>query len=133
MQRNIVLSIIVSGALIAGVIFFSADQSLSSAGGSVAEIPNVEIKDGVQYVTVSARGGYSPRTSTIQPDMPTKLIMKTNGTYDCSASLAIRSVGFQKILQPTGEEIIDLGTPKAGEKIQGTCSMGMYGFEIQAS
>lgn len=56
--------------------------------------------------------------------------MKTNGVYDCSSSLVIRSVGYRGNLPTTGETEIDLGTPKSGENIQGTCSMGMYSFTI---
>ena len=96
-------------------------------------IQSVEIKDGVQYVTINAKGGYSPQIVTAKAGIPTKLIVKTSGTYDCSASLVVRSAGFQKILQSTGEEIIDLGIPKSGEKIQGLCGMGMYNFQIKAS
>lgn len=62
--------------------------------------------------------------------MPTKLIVKTDGTFDCSASLVIRSVGFQKILPPTGETEIDIGTPKSGEPLVGVCGMGMYNFAV---
>ena len=71
--------------------------------------------------------------STAKAGIPTKLIVKTNGTYDCSASLAIRSIGYQKILTQTGEETIDIGTPKAGEPLQGVCGMGMYSFSINFS
>lgn len=53
---------------------------------------NVTIKDGVQYITVNAKGGYSPQSSYAKGGMPTKLIVKTDGTYDCSSSLVIRSV-----------------------------------------
>ena len=65
--------------------------------------------------------------------MPTKLIMKSNGAFDCSASLVIRSIGFQKILPQAGELEIDLGTPKTGEPIQGVCGMGMYSFLVNFS
>lgn len=134
MEKNIALSIIASAIIIGGAIFFMSNPSASDSGGSTtAEASNVEIRDGVQYVTVTARGGYSPRTSVVEPDIPTKLIAKTNGTYDCSASLSIREVGYQKILQPTGEEVIDLGTLKKGDKIQGVCGMGMYNFQIKSS
>ncbi len=126
MQKNTIISIIVSVALIGGTLYFVSDKSTSTGTPS----QNVEIRDGVQYVTVTAKGGYSPRTTQLKSGLPTKLVVKTDGTYDCSASLAIRSAGFQKILQPTGEEIIDLGTPKSGEKVQGVCSMGMYNFAI---
>lgn len=134
MEKNIALSIIASAIIIGGAIFFMSNPSASDSGGSTtAGASNVEIRDGVQYVTVTARGGYSPRTSVVEPDIPTKLIVKTNGTYDCSASLSIREVGYQKILQPTGEEVIDLGTLKKGYKIQGVCGMGMYNFQIKSS
>lgn len=132
MQKNTIISIIISIAIIGGTLYFVSEKPAVS-DSDVAQSQNVEIRDGIQYVTVSAQGGYSPRSSVIQPNLPTKLIVKTNGTYDCSASLVVRSVGFQKILQPTGEEVIDLGTPKSGEKIQGVCGMGMYNFQIKSS
>jgi len=132
MQKSTIISIAISVALIGGTLYVISDRS-ASTGGEVAQSQNVEIRDGVQYVTISAKGGYSPRITEIQGGMPTKLVVKTDGTYDCSASLVIRSVGFQKILQPTGEEIIDLGTPKSGEKVQGVCDMGMYNFVINFS
>lgn len=133
MQKNTIISIIISIAIIGGTLYFVSERPVSTENSEVAQSQNVEIRDGVQYVTVSAQGGYSPRMSSIQANLPTKLIVKTNGTYDCSASLVIRSAGFQKILQPTGEEVIDLGTPKSGEKIQGVCGMGMYNFQIKVS
>lgn len=132
MQKNTIISIIVSVVLIGGTLYFVSDRSTSS-GGEVLQSQNVEVRDGVQYVTIIAKSGYSPRVTEIKGGIPTKLVVKTDGTYDCSASLAVRSVGFQKILQPTGEEIIDLGTPKSGEKVQGVCSMGMYNFQIEVS
>lgn len=132
MQKNTIISIIISIALIGGTLYFISDKPTSS-GSEVAQSQNVEIRDGVQYVTVTAKGGYSPRVTEIKGGLPTKLVVKTDGTYDCSASLIVRSVGFQKILQPTGEEIIDLGTPKSGDKVQGVCGMGMYNFQIKVS
>lgn len=132
MQKNIIISIAISIALIGGTLYFISDRS-ASPSGDVAQSENIEIRDGVQYVTVTAQNGYLPRTSVIEPGIPTKLIVKTNGTYDCSASLIIREVGFQKILPPTGEEIIDLGIPKSGGAIQGICGMGMFNFTIETS
>ena len=122
---NKVVSVIITiGLLIAlGIVFWGGGEK-TPAGNNVA------IKDGVQYVTINARGGYSPRVSTAQADIPTKLIMKTNGTYDCSASLLVRSAEFQQILPQTGETEIDLGIPKAGVPVQGVCGMGMYSFQV---
>ena len=103
---------------------------VGSGGGKQASGNNVEIRDGVQYVTIEARGGYFPKVSVAQAGIPTKLIIQTNNTFDCSSALVIRSAGFQEILPQTGKTEIDLGTPKAGEPIQGVCGMGMYSFKI---
>lgn len=128
-MSKIVSIIITLGLIVAiGILFIGS----SKKGGSNAA-QSVEIKDGVQYVTIDAKGGYSPRVSNAKAGIPTKLIVKTNGTYDCSASLLIRSVGFQEILPQTGETEIDIGIPKAGEPFQGLCGMGMYSFEINFS
>ena len=102
-----------------------------TGGSSSKSVQNVEIKDGVQYVTVNAQGGYAPRVSEVKAGIPTKLIMKTKGTYDCSAALVIPAIGFRKILPPVGETEIDLGISKAGETLQGLCGMGMYSFQIK--
>jgi len=126
-----ILSIIISIALIGGMIYLVSDGS-NTSDDQVAQSQNVEIRDGVQYVTITARGGYTPSVTEIRGGIPTKLVVKTNSTYDCSASLVVRSAGFQKMLQPTGEEIIDLGIVKSGEKVQGVCGMGMYNFLVQA-
>ena len=63
--------------------------------------------------------------------MPTKLIMKTHNTYDCSSSLVIRSINYRAMLPATGDTEIDLGTPKLGDTIRGVCGMGMYSFALQ--
>ena len=91
---------------------------------------NSVVKDGIQYITITARGGYSPRSSTAKAGIPTKLVMKTNGTYDCSASLVIRSLNYRGMLPNTGDTTIDAGTPKAGDVLKGVCGMGMYNFMV---
>ena len=129
---NKTVSIIITVALIAGlgIVFLGGSKSKDSNTVSTQSAQNVEIRDGVQYVTIDAKGGYSPKVSVAKAGIPTKLIVKTNGTYDCSASLVIRSLGYQKILAQTGQDVVDLGTPKVGEPLQGVCGMGMYNFLI---
>ncbi len=127
---NKTASIIIAIALVIGIgiVFLGQPKNNSDTDGA-GSAQNVEIRDGVQYVTINARGGYSPRISSAQANIPTKLILKTNDTYDCSLALVIRSINYQKILPSTGEEIIDLGVPKNGT-LRGLCSMGMYNFAI---
>lgn len=132
-MKKIFLIIITLGLVIGiGILFLGKSQN-GPAAISTQTGQNVEIKDGIQYITITAKGGYSPETSTAKADIPTKLVIETNGTYDCSSSLIIRSIRYQKILPQTGTEIIDIGTPKAGIPLQGTCGMGMYNFVINFS
>jgi len=131
------LIIIIGGLILGiGIIFINGPKRnddtrvINSNSISVKNEQNIEIKDGIQYITIDAKGGYSPKVSSGKAGIPTKLIVKTNGTYDCSASLRINSIGFQKILPKTGEETVDLGIPKKGEPLRGVCGMGMYSFLI---
>ncbi len=128
MNKTASIIIIVALIISFGFMFFGKSKNGSDLTDSRLT-QNVEMKDGIQYVSINARGGYSPRNSTAEAGIPTKLIVRTNGTYDCSVALVIRSIGYQKTLPQTGEEIIDLGIPKVGI-LQGLCSMGMYGFKI---
>ena len=128
-MKKTVSIIIISAILIsAGILFYGEPKNNSDSVGDLST-QNVEIKNGVQYILVNAKAGYLPKKSVAQAGIPTKLIVKTNGTYDCSSSLSIRSIGYQKVLPQTGEEIIDLGTPQPG-MLQGLCSMGMYNFSV---
>lgn len=131
-NKTPLLIIIVGLAIGLGIIFIGGNKGNNTNTNNTIQgsTQNIEIKDGVQYITINAKGGYSPRISTAKADIPTKLIIKTNNTYDCSLALSIRTVGFQKILSKTGKEIIDLGTPQAGVPIRGVCGMGMYSFVI---
>ncbi|MDD5152575.1 MAG: cupredoxin domain-containing protein [Candidatus Pacebacteria bacterium] len=124
---SIIITLGLVGAL--GIVFLGSSKSNTGASDT-GTTQNTEIKDGVQYVTIDVKGGYSPRVATAKGGIPTKLIMKTDGTYDCSSSLAINSIGYRKILPQTGETEIDLGIPKAGEPLRGVCGMGMYSFVI---
>lgn len=123
-------AILTFGLIISIGIIFSGDREKGSRIAADVAGQNVEVRDGIQYVTIEAKGGYSPQISTAKAGIPTKLIFKTNGTYDCSSSLVIRSIGYRKVLSQTGEEVIDIGTPKEGIPLQGTCSMGMYSLSV---
>lgn len=115
------------------IFYFINDDStgvVTKKTDTMKTIENIEIKDGVQYITITAKGGYSPKISNAKANIPTKLIIKTNGTFDCSSSLIIRSVNYRNILPNTGEAVIDVGTPKSKDTLRGVCSMGMYNFLI---
>jgi plastocyanin domain-containing protein len=128
-MNKILPSIVIIGLAIGIAFIVVSPRTIETT--ATQEGQNVEIRDGVQYITIIAKGGYAPKISTAQAGIPTKVVIKTNGTYDCSSSLVIRSLGYQKVLPSTGEEVIDVGTPEAGFLLQGMCSMGMYSFSIR--
>jgi Cu+-exporting ATPase len=124
-MKLVTASIILSLLLILGAMFLSGGQKVEPAAN------NVSIVDGVQIVEIGARGGYSPRITVAKAGIPTIIRVSTNGTYDCSLAFVIPSMGIRKNLPMTGSEDFDIGTKTAGEVLKGTCSMGMYGFEIK--
>lgn len=133
---NKTVSIIITSAFVVGlgIIFVGGFKSKDNTSIVINQaVQNSVIKDGVQYITINAKSGYFPKVSMARAGIPTKLIVKTDGTYDCSASLAIHSIGYQKILPQTGETEIDIGSQKAGETLQGVCGMGMFSFQIKFS
>lgn len=121
--------IAVTVILVVLITFIFVGGSAKSGTSNFSE-ENSLIKDGVQYVTINVGAGYSPKISQAKAGIPTRLVMKTDGAYDCSSSLVIRSVNFQKILPQTGKTEIDIGVPKAGVPLEGVCSMGMYSFLV---
>ena len=135
-MKNVII-IIVTGLVIGfGIMYMSGKNSNntnivnSTNINQTNQSQNVEVKNGIQYITITARGGYSPRTTNAKAGISTKLVIVTNNTYDCSAALKISSIGYQKVLPQTGETTIDIGTPVAGTPLKATCSMGMYNFVV---
>lgn len=90
---------------------------------------NVSIVDGKQIIDVSVKGGYHPKVSTAKAGIPTVLRFNTNGSYDCSTTVRIPSMGISKSLPPSGSTDIDLGSPQVAT-LQGVCGMGMYSFQV---
>src|SRR3990167_5793832 len=116
MTKPILISIVVSVLLIGGA-FWLATQSGTAASGTAT------IVDGIQYVDISAKGGYSPRVVTATAGLPTVLRVQTSGTFDCSASLVIPKLSYQKFLQPSGTEEISIPSEQAQGTMQGLCSI----------
>ena len=128
MDKSIFVSVVVSGLLI-GVAFWFVSLSPNIDKNGVA-VPTATITDGKQIIDISAKGGYSPRKVVAKAGITTILRVSTKGTFDCSASLVIPKLSYQKFLQPSGTEDIAISAEQAQGTIQGLCSMGMYNFQI---
>lgn len=125
-MKVIVASIVIAGGIIFGAFMLAKNNSQPD---NPASVQNVTVVDGKQIIEIEARGGYSPRKSAAKAGVPTILRFKTSGTFDCSSSVRIPSLGVNKILPQSGTIDIDLGDQTSG-RLQGSCGMGMYPFEV---
>jgi Cu+-exporting ATPase len=127
-MKNTLIAVLIAGVLIGGALMLGNGKTTSQTEASIA---NVSVVNGKQIIAISAKGGYSPALTAARADMPTVIKMDTQGTFDCSSSLAIPSLGLNKILPPSGQTEIEIPPQKAGTTMQGLCAMGMYNFSIQ--
>ena len=126
-MKTVLPSILIAILLIWGATIASKNQTVQN---TETPINNVTIVDGTQIVELDAKGGYSPRRSVAQANIPTIIRFQTNGTFDCSSSVRIPSINISKILPSTGTEDINIG-PQPISIFKGSCGMGMYPFEIE--
>ncbi len=126
------ITVIVMGLFGIILMLNKGDTNSNTSSQAILETSdnNVSIKDGKQVIEILAKGGYSPKKSIAKSGIPTVIKFKTNGTYDCSSSVNLPSLKISKNLPGTGETEIDIGSQEAG-KLAGTCSMGMYFFEVE--
>jgi len=127
-MKSTITAVLIALVLIGGVFIFTKG-SPKTENGNIVSANNVTIKDGIQIIEIKAKGGYSPRTSTAKIGIPTILRFSTNGTFDCSSAMRISSLNISKNLPISGLTDIELSNPAAGT-LSGSCSMGMYPFEI---
>jgi plastocyanin domain-containing protein len=139
-KKNILLAIIGIG-VIGGLIAFTKNNSSdpkivyysNTNNNSIEPSPNVTTEGEKQIIEVTAKGGYSPKITNAKAGIPTILRVQTNSTFDCSAALRIKSIGYSKNLPATGTTDIELPAQSAGSTIKALCSMGMYNFSVQFS
>lgn len=131
-MKTTIISIAAAGILIAAAIMLTAKGNGAAMGTANEPQPanNVSIVDGKQIITISAKGGYSPKVTTAKAGLPTVIQVDTNGTFDCSSAIAIPALGYRKNLPPSGQTSIEVPAQVAGSKLQGLCAMGMYNFAV---
>ena len=126
--KTTALSILIAAVLIGGASMFSSGGKDSATGAPATN--NVSVIDGKQIITISAKGGYSPKVTAAKAGMPTVLKIYTQGTFDCSSALTIPSLSYHNNLPPSGETLVDVPAQKSGTTMRGLCAMGMYNFGV---
>ncbi len=120
------------GAVIT-LLVISGNGGSGSSEDTDAGVNPPTIVNGIQIIEIAARGGYTPRQTIAKANVPTVIHMKTNGTFDCSSSVVIPSIGYSSTLPVTGTTNIDVPAQKTGTILKGMCGMGMYNFNISFS
>lgn len=128
MNTKMIIALAISAVLIMWAFWFvSGKTNTDSNSGAII----ATIIDGKQIIDISAKGGYSPRVVMAKAGIPTVLRVTTNGTFDCSASVVIPKLSYQKFLPPSVTEEIPIAAEQATGTLQGLCAMGMYNFKIK--
>ena len=127
-MNKLAIIVLILGVVVAGAVMLSTGRESKQA--VVPSASNVSVMDGTQVVDIAVKGGYAPKVTSAKANMPTKLRMKTEGTFDCSSGVTIPSLGIRQILPSTGTTDIEIPAQKAGTTLAGVCSMGMYNFSV---
>ncbi len=138
MNQSVISYIVIVGAIIVSLfIVFPKTKTTSKSENQNFSASKQETKneqtdvEGKQIIEITARGGYTPNIIQAKADIDTILRVETRNTFDCSSAFTIPELKISKNLPVTGTTDFNIGSHKAGTKLQGSCSMGMYGFEIE--
>ena len=134
-MKTKIVWMVLAAALVgaAGIVaWHNNTQSSAPAATSPAEsLPGTGAATGKQLIEVAVKEGYNPRAVEARAGVPVVLKMKTDGTYDCSATFMIPDLGMRAQLPSSGVTDIEIPAQKAGTNLVGTCGMGMYSLEIK--
>ena len=118
-----ILILAVSLAAIAWVnwYFFMAPKTAVAATTSPA---------GIQEVTITVEGGYSPSVVRVQKGQPVRLIFDRKEKSPCSDELVISEFGIRRFLKPFEKTVIEV-TPADAGSYEFACGMNMLRGRIE--
>lgn len=134
----------VAGVAILAVATISLDAGLRLGGSPVTfaaakdalfeppvPVPARAAVDGIQEARIQVGGGgYNPQVVQVRAGQAARLVFAGDGSAGCALSLVLQDQ--QYVLSQDGETPIELPAMQAGESIDYTCAMGMYGGRIEA-
>ena len=119
-------------------IFFAASMFLLGVfaiwlwnSGDTSTDTNIRWEGDKQIITITADGGYTPKQTIAEADVPTTLEFVTRGGFDCSSALVIPSLNYSTQLSSGAPVSLPLDPQVPGSTLTGLCAMGMYSFTIQ--
>jgi plastocyanin domain-containing protein len=118
---------------ITAIVYLAISLNGKSDAGASSPQQNtsaVSESNGIQYIDISAKGGYTPREITAKANTKSVLRVTTSATFDCSSALVIPSLNYRNNLPPTAVIEIDIPPQTKNSVLRGSCAMGMYRFNI---
>lgn len=91
---------------------------------------NITIKNDIQVIEITAKNGYQPKNTIAKANIPTIIKINGNNNFDCSAFVTIPSLNLSDNLIDKKYTEFNIG-PQKPSQLKGSCSMGMYKFNIQ--
>ena len=79
---------------------------------------------GVQEVTITVHGGYSPAEVRLQKDVPVRLVFDRQETSSCSEEVVLPDFGVRQFLPAFQKTTVELKPDRAGS-FEFTCGMSM--------
>lgn len=88
------------------------------------------ITDGVQAVTVTVQGGYSPAVIAVERGRPVRLTFDRRETNPCSEEVVLAPWGLRRFLPAHQTTTVEF-TPAESGRFDYTCGMGMLRGTIE--
>jgi plastocyanin domain-containing protein len=129
-MKRAIISLTICVVLAMGMAACSQAPTDRESTGTQRMMAQLPFENGRQVISITARGGYSPRDSFARADVPSIIRVVTKNTFDCSRALILPSLNVQKILPATGAVDFEVPLQKQGTQFYGICGMGMYSFRI---
>jgi plastocyanin domain-containing protein len=133
-RKSILMDILIYGGsifILLAIVGFFMMKGTPPQNVEQLKASAVKMDGDVQVVTLKVKGGYWPQNVEAKAGVKTVLVLETQNTFDCSAAVVIPALNVNEILPTNGKREIPLNVQSAGSQIQGSCSMGMYGFTIR--
>lgn len=85
---------------------------------------------GVQEVSITVEGGYSPSVVRVRKGAPVRLTFDRREKSPCSDEVVISELGVRRFLKPFEKTVIELNPTKAGS-FEFACGMNMLRGRIE--
>ncbi|MGH3679127.1 MAG: heavy metal translocating P-type ATPase [Natronosporangium sp.] len=83
-----------------------------------------EIRDGVQRVEITVKGGYSPELIRVRQGVPVRLVFDRREGGECTSEVVFADFGVRRALPAFGKATVELAPDRAGE-FGFACGMNM--------